>query len=215
MCTYLLPGGTDWTGEYFLRDYMGVDGAKPNDASSRGTGARDFVEARVTSQGAALGFQKAEVDTGAAGTGVKWDPYVVFTGSNPDGTLSPGLPKVEGWKLETGLGCHADESMYRRENPTLPIAMPLFTYHGVDQGVLQDLGPSPREGLVCGIATQAHDNGYGDGSLVTPGNAHAVTGRMVFLGFPIYYMKDAEAYAVMRTAFEYVNGSPTLPGGMP
>jgi hypothetical protein len=38
---------------------------------------------------------------------------------------------------------------------------------------------------------------------------------MVFLGFPIYYMKDADAYAVMRAAFAYVNGSPTLVGGTP
>jgi hypothetical protein len=36
---------------------------------------------------------------------------------------------------------------------------------------------------------------------------------MVFLGFPIYYMKDDQAHAVMRAAFAYVNASPTLGGG--
>ncbi len=38
---------------------------------------------------------------------------------------------------------------------------------------------------------------------------------MVFLGFPVYYLEDAQAYSVMRAAFAYVNGSPTLGSGAP
>jgi hypothetical protein len=212
MCAVITPGSSYWSGEYFLRDYMGIDGAKSSDASSRAAGSKDFVQARVTPRGAALGFEMAEVDTGVA---AKWDPYAYSPDTDPDHRLAPGLPKVEGWKLEAALGCRADESAFRRENPALPIASPLFTYHGVNEGVLQDGSPSPREGLVVGIATQAHDEGNGDGSVVTPGNARGVLGRMVFLGFPIYYLKDAEAYKVMRAAFAYVSGSPTLGGGTP
>jgi hypothetical protein len=207
MCSHLSPGSPTWNGEYFCRDFMGIDGAKSNDESSRAAGARDFVEARVTARGSALGFQTAAVDTGAS---AKWDPEAFYSGSNPDGLLSPGLPKVEGWKLEAALGCRPDESAYRRENAAFPIVSPLFTYHGVNEGVLQDGAASPREDLVVGIATQAHDDGNGDGSVITPGNARDVLGRMVFLGFPIYYMRDAEAYQVMRAAFAYVNASPTL-----
>jgi hypothetical protein len=118
-------------------------------------------------------------------------------------------------KLADPFACLPNQGLLRRENPGAPIAVPILTYHGVDQGVLQDRGPSPREGLVVGIATQAHDMGQGDGSIVTSGSAHGVMGRMVFLGFPIYYAKDADAYAVMRAAFAYVNASPTLPAGVP
>lgn len=211
-----LPTSVRYPGEYFLRDDMGINGAKSNDVSRRAMGARDFVEARVTPGGSALGFQTAPVDTGAFAYGAKWDPSIFLSyGTNADALLAPGLPKVEGWKLETALGCSADESGYRRENPALPIAIPLYTYHGVNEGALQDGPPSPREDLVTGIATQAHDDGSGDGSVVTPGHATNVTGRMVFLGFPIYYIKDAQAYAIMRAAFAYVNASPTLPQGTP
>jgi hypothetical protein len=212
MCAWLNPGSPNWNGTYFLRDYMGIDGAKPNDVASRAAGGKDFVEARATPEGTAIGFHAAEVDTGA---GAKWDPYAFSPDISPDTRLAPGLPRIEGWKLETALGCRADESAYRRENPALPIASPILVYHGVNEGVLQDGGPSPREGLVVGIATQAHDDATGDGSPVTAGSAKGVLGRMVFLGFPIYYMKDADAYAVMRAAFAYVNGSPTLVGGTP
>lgn len=215
LCSFLSPGLPDWRLAYFLRDYMGIDGAKSSDAATRREGARDFVGAQVTPEGIAFGFQSAEVDTGGSGTGAKWYPYAFFPSTNPDTQLAPGLPKVEGWKLEEALGCHADESGYRREFPALPLASPIFTYHGVNKGVLQDGTASPREGLVVGIVTQAHDQGNGDGSLVTSGNTRGVTGRMAFLGFPIYYMKDAEAYAAMHAAFAYVNGSPTLAGGMP
>lgn len=212
MCAGLDPGSTAWNSTYFLRDYMGIDGALGSNAAQRSSGARDFVSARVTAQGTGLGFATADVDTG--GTGAKWNPYA-FAGSNPDTYLAPGLPKIEGWKLEAALGCNVNESVYRRENPGIPIASPIYTYHGVDKGVLQDLGPSPREDLVLGIATQAHDNGLGDGSVVTPATSSGVTGRMIFLGFPVYYLEDAQAYAVMRAAFAYVNGSPTLGSGAP
>jgi hypothetical protein len=67
------------------------------------------------------------------------------------------------------------------------------------------------EGLVVGVATQAHDLGNAGGGVITPGNASGAIGRMVVLGFPIYYMKDDQAYSIMRAAFGYVNASPTLP----
>ena len=190
---------------YFPRGFMGVDGALASESASRSQGARDFVGAIVTPQGTAMGFQTAEIDTGGPGTGAKWNPYA-FPGSNPDMTLAPGLPKVEGWKLADLFGC-VDPSLYRLENPGAPIAVPLFMYHGVNEWVAQNGAPSPREGLVVGVATQAHDDGKGDGSLLV--------GRMVFLGFPIYYATDAEAYSIMRAAFAYVNASPTLSGGTP
>jgi hypothetical protein len=34
---------------------------------------------------------------------------------------------------------------------------------------------------------------------------------MVVFGFPMYFMKDPEATHLMKTAFGYVNASPTLP----
>jgi hypothetical protein len=214
MCATLDPGSISWRGAYFVRDFMGITSAKASDLGSRHFGAKDFVEARVTPAGAALGFDTATLDVG--GSGAKWDSMAFNPTIFPDTRdtrLAPGLPKVEGWTLEDALGCSADESRYRRENPSLPIASPILTYHGVNQGVLEDQGPSPREGLVVGIATQAHDNGTGDGSIITSGSARGVVGRMVFLGFPVYYLKDEQAYQVMRAAFAYVNGSPTLPAG--
>jgi hypothetical protein len=90
--------------------------------------------------------------------------------------------------------------------------VPLYTYHGVPQGINMDGPPSKREGLVVGLAVQAHDLGNAGGGIITPGNSSGATGRMVVLGFPIYYMEDPQAYAIMRAAFAYVNASPTLPG---
>ncbi|MGE5180372.1 MAG: hypothetical protein ACM3PF_14900 [Bacteroidota bacterium] len=199
------PGTIAYRLSYFPREYMGLDGARASNDALRSAGARDFVGAPVTAPGSALGFQTAEVDTGAAETGAKWNPYA-FPGTDPNLSLAPGLPKVEGWRLADLFGC-VDPSSYRLENPGAPIAVPLFTYHGVNEWVAQDGAPSPREGLVVGVATQAHDDGKGDGSLLV--------GRMVFLGFPIYYAKDAQAYSIIRAAFAYVNASPTLSGGTP
>ena len=101
-------------------------------------------------------------------------------------------------------------SLVRKESAG-PISVPIYTYHGVNQGLNETGPPSKREGMVCGIATQAHDLGQAGGGVLTPGNASGAIGRMVVLGFPIYYMKDAQAYPIMKAAFGYVNGSPTLP----
>jgi hypothetical protein len=207
MCAGLQPGSGDYRRTYFTRTFMGIDAARSSDEATRTNGARDFVEARVTGDGTTMGFQTAEVDSGA---GAKWDPYV-FPGPSPDISLAPGLPKIEGWKLQTDFAC--GQQGMRVENPAAPVAVPLFTYHGVNQGVLQNGSPSKRENLVLGIATQAHDLGESDGRPVTSGDTRNVMGRMVFLGFPIYYMKDDQAHAVMRAAFAYVNASPTLGGG--
>ncbi len=206
MCAGLQPGSAAYRFAYFLRTFMGIDAARSSDEATRTNGARDFVEARVTGDGTTMGFQTVEVDSG---TGAKWDPYV-FPGA-PDLSLSPGLPKVEGWRMQADFGC--GQQGMRVENPATPVAVPLFTYHGVNQGVLQDGSPSKRENLVIGVATQAHDLGESDGRPITPGDTRGVMGRMAFLGFPIYYMKDDQAYAVMRAAFAYVNESPTLGRG--
>jgi hypothetical protein len=210
MCTSLQPGSGDYRRAYFTRTFMGIDAARSSDEATRTNGARDFVEARVTSGGSGLGFQSAEVDTGGTGSGAKWNPYA-FPGGTPDITLAPGLPKIEGWKMQSSFAC--GQQGMRVENPGAPIALPLFTYHGVNQGVLQNGAPSKREDLIVGVATQAHDLGESDGRAVTPGDTRGVMGRTVYLGFPIYYMKDDQAYPVMKAAFAYVNASPTLGAG--
>ncbi|MGE5176479.1 MAG: hypothetical protein ACM3JJ_08915 [Hyphomicrobiales bacterium] len=208
MCATLQAGTDAFDLSYFPRTVMGVDGAISGlNSALRSQGARDFVEARPTAAGTALGFQLAAVDTGV---GHKWDPYV-FPGTNLDQKLAPGLPAVDGWKMQEFFGCIATQKLYRREDENSPIAQAIYAYHGVPQGVAFDKGPSPREGLYCGIATQAHDLANGDGSPITPSNSKGAFGRMVFLGFPIYYIKDPQAIQVMRAAFAYVNASPTLP----
>ena len=173
------------------------------------SGARDFIEATVTPEGSALGFVTAHLDVGPLPA--KWDPNA-FPGP-PDVSYAPGLPKIEGWKLQSsGFACLPAQSVsqIRKETPG-PISVPIYTYHGINQGLTETGPPSKREGLVVGIATQAHDLGQAGGGVLTPGNAVGAIGRMVVLGFPIYYMKDSEAYPIMRAAFAYVNASPTLP----
>jgi hypothetical protein len=163
-----------------------------------------------------MGFVTGQVDVGPAGSGAKWVP-TAFPGGSPNAALAPGLPKVDGWKLQTDFGCFPPniQGLVRKENSG-PIAVPLFTYHGARQGVLEDGGPSPREGLYVGIATQAHDLGNaGGGGFITPSNSAGAIGRIVILGFPIYYIKDPEAFQIMRAALAYVNASPTLPGYTP
>jgi hypothetical protein len=206
MCATLQPGSAAHRFAYFTRGFIGIDAARSSDEATRTNGARDFVEARVTSAGQAMGFETAAVDSGA---GEKWDPYVLP--GPADVSLAPGLPKVEGWKMQADFGCGLQGM--RVENPSAPVAVPLFTYHGVNQGLLQNGQPSKREDMVIGVATQAHDLGESDGRPVTAGDTRGVMGRMVFLGFPIYYVKDNHALAVMRAAFSYVNGSPTLEAG--
>ncbi len=216
MCASLDEGSRDWVLSYFPRNFMGLDGALASNAGLRSNGARDFVEARVTPQGAAMGFVTGTVDVGPAGSGAKWNP-TAFPGANPDAALAPGLPQVDGWRLATDFGCFPPnvQSLVRKENSG-PISVPLFTYHGVPQGVFMNGGPSPREGLYVGIATQAHDLGNaGGGGFITPATSSGAIGRMVILGFPIYYIKDAGAYQIMRAALAYVNASPTLPSYTP
>jgi hypothetical protein len=214
MCAALDEGSLNWRLSYFARDFMGIDGAMPSDDALRSNSARDFVEARVTAAGSAMGFVTAQVDTGV--TGAKWNPRA-FTGA-PDASLSPGLPKIDGWKMQTDFGCLPPNvsGLVRKEHDGA-IAVPIFTYHGVPQNVAMDGPPSKREGLIVGIATQAHDLGNSGvrDSTITFSNSGGVIGRMVVLGFPMYYMKDAEAYAIMRAAFAYVNASPTLPAYTP
>jgi hypothetical protein len=216
MCAALDEGSPNWRLSYFARDFMGIDGALASDDALRSNSARDFVEARVTAAGSAMGFVTAELDVGGPGTGAKWNPFA-FPGP-AEISLAPGLPKIEGWKMQTNFGCFPPNirGLVRQEHPG-EISVPIFTYHGVPQGVLMDGGPSRREGLIVGIATQAHDLGNSGvrDSTITFANSGGVIGRMVVLGFPMYYMKDAQAYAIMRSAFAYVNASPTLPSYTP
>lgn len=217
MCATLDEGTNLFIRSYFPRNFMGLDGRIASNEGLRSLGARDFIEARVTTDGQDAGYITSQVDVGPAGSGAKWDPNA-FPG-DPNQSLAPGLPKIEGWKLQSNMfACNSELGAFRREDPTRPIVKALFTYHGARVGVLQDGAQSPREGLVCAIATQAHDLGNGDGSQILPGDpnsARGAIGRMVMFGFPMYYMKDAQAYALMRTAFAYVNASPTLPAYAP
>ena len=125
-----------------------------------------------------------------------------------DEFLFPGLGTVEGWVMSPNFGCQVDQEVFRYEDTSVPIARPIYAYHGVPKGVSYDLGPSPREGLVCGIAMQSHDLGNTGGGIYDP---QAATGRMVIFGFPLYFVKDQQAINMMTTAFAYVNASPTLP----
>ena len=222
MCASLDEGTQAFNLSYFPRLFMGLDGALSSDAAVRTLGSDDFVEARVTPAGATLGFQTAQIDTGGPGTGAKWNPYA-FSGVSANESYAPGLTKIEGWKLQTQFACLTQgDALIRREDRSRPIATAIYTYHGVNQApsAFEPYSfagqPSPREGLVVGIAVQAHDFGNtGGGADITPGNANGAVGRTVFLGFPIYYLEDDKAYAVMRAAFAYVNASPTLPQSAP
>ena len=220
LCAGLDEGTSAFNLSYFPRLFMGIDGALASDAGVRTLGARDFIEARVTAAGAALGFQTAQVDVGSAASGAKWDPFA-FSGVSANESYAPGLPKIEGWKMQTEFGCPGPtQNLIRRENLSLPISIPIYTYHGVNQAPGADRPyeftgpPSPREGLVVGLAVQSHDfgnSGRSGSDTIEHGDADGAVGRCVFLGFPIYYMEDAQAYAIMRAAFAYVNASPTLP----
>ncbi len=211
MCGSIDPATQAYRTAYFPRQFLGIDGAIPSDEALRTNGARDFIEARVTPEGSALGFITTQLDVGPPPA--KWNPNA-FPGG-PDLAYSPGLPKIEGWKLQPSgtFAClpPATFSQIRKESPGA-ISVPIYTYHGLNQGLAENGPPSKREGLIVGLATQAHDLGQGGGGgVITPGNASGAIGRIVALGFPIYYMKDAQAYPIMRAAFAYVNASPTLP----
>ena len=217
LCAAVPEGDPNFRGTYFIRDFMGIDGTLPNDGASRSNdGARDFIGARVTADGAALGFTSGDIDVGRQTA--KWDTLAFGT---TDQTFAPGLPKVEGWRLmeQNGqrFGCFPQDVTVRKEHDGA-ISMPILTYHGAPKGMPPYIGTgiSPREGMVVAIATQAHDLGTsGLTGPITFQTSRGVIGRTVMFGFPMYYMKDPQAYAMMRAAFAYVNASPTLPAYAP
>jgi hypothetical protein len=115
--------------------------------------------------------------------------------------------------MATDFGCTPDPAgTYRPEDPTRAIAEPIFIYHGVNRGISEEGAPSPREGTVVGVQVQAHGmersrDSYGYGGF----DPRASYGRMVHLGFPLYFLRDPDAARVLQAAFNYVNASPTLP----
>ncbi|HET9251729.1 MAG TPA: hypothetical protein VFP58_06390, partial [Candidatus Eisenbacteria bacterium] len=118
--------------------------------------------------------------------------------------------RVDGWILATEFGCLPAGTL-RTEDPGAPIAEAILSYHGVNKGLAEDGGPSPREGLVVGIRVQSHSEGPATGGLITPGSAQGVLGRMVHFSFPFFWLRDEDAIQAMQAAFQYVNASPTLP----
>jgi hypothetical protein len=200
---------------------MGIDNSSPSLAGLRSLGAFDFVRGIPTPAAAAMGFDTAVVDTGNLGSEVQYpgapgDPTPTFkwnTNSypppfNPDQQLFPGLSGIEGWIMARNFGCQAIQN-FGVENPAAPVVQPIYTYHGVRQGPLQNGAASPREGLVVASLVQAHDLG------TSGGQAHytptAAVGRIVVFTFPLYFLRDADAISIMKKSFDYVNASPTLP----
>jgi hypothetical protein len=206
ICFAFAPNTLAYNQSFFPRSMMGIDGAKPADEGLRRQGSKDFLEARVTPQGAGLGYQSAEVDTGAT---AKWNGKNVA--GDPETSWAPGLPRIEGWKMAVNFNCETNLGLYRKEDANKPISTPLFTYHGAPVGIYMTGAPSPRENTIVGVQVQAHDLGGFGGGTITPGNTGGVIGRVVVFGFPIYFIKDPQATAAMLTAFGYVNASPTLP----
>jgi hypothetical protein len=108
---------------------MGIDGARSSDDASRTAGAHDFVGGTVTSDGAALGFVSAEVDTGPPPA--KWySKALIGPGTDPRSyvtLLEPGLPKVEGWRMQDHFACIDPDGAVpiRREMPGKEIALPV------------------------------------------------------------------------------------------
>ena len=212
LCSSFPPGTPNYLFTYMPRSLMGIDRALLSKSALRRDGARDFISADVTHAGLALGFGSALVDRGPVGSDAKW---IVDRPGDPETTLSPGLGRVDGWTLAEIFGCAASPSSYRVEDPSQPIAEAILRYHGVDRGVSQDGGPSPREDLVVGIRVQAHDDGQRSGTTyggeLPPGNSLGMYGRMVHFSFPFFWLRDEDAIQTMQAAFQYVNASPTLP----
>ena len=209
ICSSLSPGSFEYRLSYFPRLMMGVDGMIPNYEGLRTVGARDFVAARPTAAGQALGFDTAFVDTGPNGSTAKWTTYS-FGDSNTN--WAPGLPQVDGWKMAGEFGCQELASTgFRVEDPSQPISDPIYRYHGVPVGLSLSGPPSPREGLVVGVRVQAHDFGLSGTGVVSRSDSRGAAGRMVHLGFPLYFLRDADAIRSLQAAFTYVNASPTLP----
>jgi len=218
ICSGLEAGSNAYKLSYFPRTFAGLDGAKPSDQGLRTLGARDFIAAYPTTAGMAAGLDTLFVDRGDVGSGAKWiTNQTLSPGTDPNSNRTPGLPAVDGWNLAASFGCELDPTYsFTPENPARPIAEALFTYHGVNVGVNEEGGPSPREGMVAGIRVQAHrpvpatpPDDYG-----TPPPAfdpHNSVGRMVVLSFPLYFLKDEGAIRTLMAAYAYVSGSPTLP----
>ena len=222
LCGSFEPGSTEWNNSYFPRQFMGVDYEIPSQDARRALGARDFEAAIPTADGTALGFQTAYVDTGIVSSGAKWDTKSNLSPTLGEGfldlNLAPGVPGIEGWIMEgnpTSFYACEDIADFGREDGSVPIARPIYTYHGVNVGVAQNLGPSPREGRVVGILCQSHDLGLASGGgasgVLGQYDSRSAVGRAVFLGFPLFFMQDQQASDILLTAFTYVNRSPTLP----
>ncbi len=218
LCGSFEPGSAEWSGSYFPRQFMGVDYMISNPGGRRFNGARDFEAAIPTVEGTALGFQAAYVDTGIVGTGAKWDTKSNLSPTLGDTyldlNLAPGLPAIEGWIMATTFGCE-DIADFGREDKTVAIARPIYTYHGVNEGIAQNAGPSPREGRVVGILCQSHDLGLASGGgasgVLGQYDSRSAVGRCVFFGFPLYFIHDQQSSDALFNAFTYVNQSPTLP----
>ncbi|HEU4725253.1 MAG TPA: hypothetical protein VFU59_08135 [Candidatus Eisenbacteria bacterium] len=207
ICFAFQPGTVGYAQSFFPRSMMGIDGAFQASEGLRRFGSKDFLEGRVTAQGTTLGYVSAEVDTGVT---AKWSAKIVP--GDAESSWSPGLPLIEGWKMATLFNCEPSQGLIRREDLGRPISTPIMTYHGAPTGIYMTGPPSPREGLVVGVQVQAHDLGGFGGGVITPGsNTAGVIGRVVVFGFPMYYLKDAQATTNMMTAFNYANASPTLP----
>ncbi len=223
ICTTYPPGTPQFNQTIFPRMYMGIDRSVQSREGRRAAGAFDFVRGIPTATAIGLGFDTARVDTGNTGTGVqypatpgpgqvsfKWNtnhyPFVADLNSRDQRTF-PGLAGIEGWVMAQNFGCRPIQN-FNFENPADPIIQVLYTYHGVRVGADQDGGPSPREGLACGLLGQSHDLGASPNQGYVPS---AALGRYAIFTFPLYFLKDADAVNIMRRSFEYVNASPTLP----
>lgn len=217
LCATFQPGTYQYLVTYAPRILMGIARAVLSKDPLRRNGARDFIAAYPTTAGSQMGFDSTRVDRGPLGSDAKWITNFTPSG-DPERNESPGVGRVDGWALAEIFGCAVNPAAYRVEDSGQPIAEPILRYHGVQKGVNEDGGPSPREDLVVGIRVQAHDEGQqarptygGEPGNLTPGNAKGAYGRMVHFSFPFYFLRDEDAIQAMQAAFQYVNGSPTLP----
>jgi len=218
ICATFAPQSREYEGTVFPRMYMGIDNSLPNTAGRRSDGAFDFVRAIPTPYAASLGFDTARVDTGnysyavqypsadPTATTFKWNTNEFPPPFNANEQLFPGVAGIEAWVMARSFGCQAIQN-FGLENPGVPVVQPIYNYHGVRQGPLQDGQASPREGFACASLVQSHDLATNAGVYVST----AAVGRIALFTFPLYYLKDADAVDIMKRAFTYVNASPTLP----